>query len=216
MGPHRIPGWISSDRKLLVLGKWLPLSGDPRAWRRDVLSKLPGARSGSGRLVIHDFADLQCAFCKKRTAAVEEYLRSHPALGATVEFHFFPLYQGHPWSVVSASAGKCLSSSIGADTFFLYAHGVFERQEALDADTVRSFAGDVAASAGSREKWDRCMAAKEGEKKALRDLEAGFELGVRATPTFFVDGTMVSGDDGVLERFLEQMAAAAGPVRKGP
>ena len=30
MGPHRISGWISSDRRLLILGKWLPLSGDSR------------------------------------------------------------------------------------------------------------------------------------------------------------------------------------------
>lgn len=205
IGPYGQDLLVSTDHTLLLLGKFVPAGSDPIALRRQWLSSRKGPRRDMKKVTVHEFADLECAFCRKRTRALEEFLAGNPAIDATIEFHNFPLYVDHKWSPFAAADGVCLAE-IGSDVFYRYQKLVFDKQETMNQEAARGLAADIVSEIGAAKKFEDCAGSRLGSARVLKDLETGEAIGVRSTPTFIVDGVLISGEEDLIEDWLRAKA----------
>ncbi len=101
--------FISKDLKHAIAGDILPFGADPFAQERAELAKGAfGASSGpaNAKLLIVEFADLECPACKEAAPVMEKLRNDFPQ--ARFVFQSFPLVQ-HPWAVRAASYLDCLA-----------------------------------------------------------------------------------------------------------
>jgi protein-disulfide isomerase len=228
-GHYDIGGFASADDGALLLAG--------RAWdrkrsiaeQRKEAIKLAGTPSqgpADATVTIVEYSDMQCGFCKKRTADWEPLLAK---LGSSLKirryFKSFPLVNDHPWAFRASAAGRCFFEKDPA-LFLRWKSNIYSRQEALTISDVDVFAVDFAAANDLSDPWfKKCYLAEGTTSRVLADLTEGFALRVRATPTYFIDGVAVSWfADGLMEDFLRQTylkgsggaaAKAAPPLKKG-
>lgn len=131
-----------------------------------------------------EFTDLECPACRSFHRAVSEVSAEFPgAVGMT--FVHFPL-EMHRFALPAARAMECADSFGAASTFVdvVFAHqdslgligwGELARRAGI-ADTSR-----IAICANSAARFDRID----------RGIEVGGRLGVNATPTVYLDGTLL-------------------------
>lgn len=131
------------------------------------------------------FAEYQCFFCNKVADTVDQLVEAYPGK-IRVVFKDFPL-QNHGRAVPAAVAAHCAGDQ---DKYWPYNRLLLDNQGALeDADLVgyaRQLSLDVDA-------FNECADTRKYEQRVYDAMEQGRELGVQATPTFFVNGLLLSG-----------------------
>jgi protein-disulfide isomerase len=146
----------------------------------------------SASVLIVEFADFDCPVCRKAHQTMKEIERRYPGRVRTV-FRHFPL-SIHPRARLLASFAQCASSppvlSVMRDTLFSLAPGVGR------SDLVRALAES---SNSDTSTISRCVDDPKTLAAISRDSIAGVALGVRGTPTFIVNSTVVSGFPGATE-----------------
>jgi protein-disulfide isomerase len=141
-------------------------------------------------VTIVEFADFQCPFCRLGEVTMA---RLRAAYGpdtlrivwknAPLDFHD----QAHP----TAEAGVAVFTLKGVDAFWKFHHSVFAAQADLGLDHSVQWAHEAGV-----EDTTMLRAALLEHKFAATvdaDLAEGQQLGVRGTPTFFVNGVQVVG-----------------------
>jgi len=114
-------------------------------------------------------------------------------IGEEVRFVFrnFPLGERHPHAWAAAEAAESVAARGGEDAFWTMHDLLFENQDALQQDDLIEFAAaagvDPIAVAND-------LASGENRERVQRDVTSGRRSGVRATPTFFVNGRRFEGD----------------------
>jgi protein-disulfide isomerase len=170
-------------------------------------------------VTVVEFSDLSCPYCADfhrdvRAPLVEEFVASGQVRWITVGY-VSGLY---PNSLVAAQAAECAGAQ-GA--FEPYVAGVYERRERWVRAGRREALGvlrdlavrldlDVAT-------WNACRNDTETRNRIRRVNGLATEVGVRGTPTWFVDGFPVMGalPLGYARRFIVERLS--GPLREeGP
>jgi protein-disulfide isomerase len=216
-GAYEIAGFVTADDgALLIAGK---------AWdrrrsfvdQRKELIKLAGtpfSGPADATVTIVEYSDMQCGFCKKRTADWEPLLTK---LGSSLKirryFKSFPLVNDHPWAFRASAAGRCFFEKDPA-LFFSWKSNVYSRQETLTVADVDTFALDYATANDLPEEWFKGCYLKDSTcARILTDLTEGFAIRVRATPTYIIDGVAVSWySDSVMEDYLRQTYLKGAPI----
>ncbi|HTL11436.1 MAG TPA: DsbA family protein, partial [Bdellovibrionota bacterium] len=139
------------------------------------------------KVTIVEYSDYQCPFCARAASTVEEIKKKY---GDKVKLAFrnFPLPM-HREARPAAEAAMCVFEQ-GAKNFWKFHTIVFEHQQALDDASLEKYAKDAGAD---DKKFKECYAAKKYSKQIEEDMAYGEKLGVRSTPTFFINGELVSG-----------------------
>lgn len=219
-GQYEIGGFVSADDGALLIAG--------RAWdrkrsfadQRKELIKLAGTpMQGPADATVNvvEYSDMQCGFCKKRTADWEPLLEK---LGKSLKirryFKSFPLVNDHPWAFRASAAGRCFFEKDPA-LFFSWKSNVYSRQETLTVSDVDIFALDFTLSNDLPEEWFKGCYLKDSTcGRILADLAEGFALRVRATPTYIIDGVAVSWyADGIMEDYLRQTYLKGGGAVSG-
>ena len=157
-------------------------------------------------VTIVEFADFQCPFCRKAEATLQEVLKKY---NGRVKFAYrdFPLSQIHDHAEMAAEASRC---ALAQGKFWEMHDAMFADGAKLDdAALVKS----AAAVGMDRNSFESCL--KSGKYRAVvqQDIEAASQVGVEATPTFFINGEALNGARSEAE-FVEiidrQLAAASG------
>lgn len=149
------------------------------AWE-EILAHGRTIRSG-GAIVVAQFGDFECPFCKRFAEALRALPDSTRSL-VTEVFINFPL-SIHPQAFPSALALECAPT--GARSAAVHDR-LFERQ-----DSVSRFGPDVVLEAGglsSNESHNACIRSEETRAKVESAVALGRRLGVVATPTVYVNG----------------------------
>lgn len=209
-GEYEVGGYVKADDgALLMLG---------RAWERKRpiveqrlamlnVKETPFDGPADARVTIVEFSDMQCSYCKKRTADWEPLL-AKLAGQLTIKryFKFFPLTTEHPWAFRAASAGLCLFQERGSSIFLRFKKYVYSQQETMTVPGMDMFALDFAgANEVPAESFKGCYLKDRSNQRILNDLTEGFALRVRATPTYFIDGVPVSWfSDELMEEYLRR------------
>ena len=154
-----------------------PVRGDPNA---DVTV-----------MVFEDYACPHCAHYE--TEVAPRVVRNYTAPGKIrYEHHDFPIPVSKEWSYAGANAARAVQSAVGDAAFFAYTHTLFANQQAYVGQGGRGYdyLGTAAQSAGASAR-DVVRAAKGGEYDPVlnADRQRGLKLGLRATPTVYVNGS---------------------------
>jgi protein-disulfide isomerase len=136
---------------------------------------------------IVEFSDFQCPFCARGADVVHELKKKY---GSKLHFSFkqFPLPM-HKDARGAAEAAMCVNEQ-GADKFFKFHDMAFKNQDKLDSANLEKFAKDAGANV---DKYKECVSAKKYSDAVQKDMDYGEKIGVKSTPTFFVNGQLVSG-----------------------
>lgn len=139
-------------------------------------------------VVVVEFLDFQCPFCKLAEPVVNQVLRS-PAYAGKVRFVFrhFPLLDIHPNAVDAARAAECAHRQ---GKFAAMRELLFANQTRLSqADLLR-----YAALAGlAAVPFTACLGSDESYAAVERDWQDGLALGVKGTPTYFIGDQKIEG-----------------------
>ena len=135
------------------------------------------------QLTLVEYGDFECPNCKQATPVVK-LLLSHFSDRLRFVYRHFPLQEVHPLALNAALAAECA----GAQERFWPMHDLlYEVQPALKADQLRAYAQrlELDMNRFSAEMSDTVFLQRIREHQ-----EGGAKSGVRATPTFFINGKL--------------------------
>ncbi len=148
----------------------------------------PFAGKKDAVVTVVEFSDFQCPYCSKAAETVSQ-LKKKYGNKIKLAFKHFPLPM-HPNAKGAAEASMCVHDQ-NADKFWSYHDLLFKNQGSLgDQASLQKFAKDSGVDA---KKFEECMKSKKFAGYVQKDLEYGEKLGVRSTPTFFINGQLLQG-----------------------
>jgi len=159
-----------------------------------------GASRGDAKapVVIVEFSDFQCPYCKRAEPTVKKVLEEYAGKVRLV-YREFPL-SGHPDAPKASEAALCA----GDQGKYWEMHGkLFEQQTELAVPSLKEYARGLGLDG---DKFDKCLDGGEKTKEVAMHQEAGQKVGVSGTPAFFVNGRPLSGAV-PFERFKEVIDA---------
>jgi protein-disulfide isomerase/uncharacterized membrane protein len=156
----------------------------------------PAQGNPQARVTIVEFSDFQCPYCKNAHRTLKNIFR-HYGENIRIVFKHFPLDRRcnllinrtiHENACGAAIAAICAEEQ---GKFFEYVDMLFEHQEDLREENLINLAEKLNLH---MEKFNACLK-EPGERiqTIVTDVNQGFELGVRSTPTLFINGKMIKG-----------------------
>lgn len=148
-----------------------------------------GHREGNPEapVTIIEFADFQCPYCKRARAELDDVLAAHGDLVSIVYRHY-PIASIHPHAVDAALAAECGGAQ---GRFHELKRALYSHQDSIGNASWRWF-GRLAAIP-NMETFEACIAGQDFLETVEGDTRLADSLGVRATPTFVVNGRMFDG-----------------------
>lgn len=218
LGSRRVPFVVTRDGRYLAQGSLADLDVDPyvETMRRIRTDGRParGAAAAPATLVV--YLDFQCPFSARAWRTLLEGLLPRYGNRLRLVFKNFPLADVHPWAEAAAAAAECAYAADEA-LYFALAEAFFAAQETLTAESIGAFVRDrVEAAAGAAAPAVlACSADGSGLARARADAEEGAGLGVRSTPTMFLNGRKLEGAR-PLEDLVTAVDAALAPATTEP
>ncbi len=147
------------------------------------------------KVVLVEFADLECGFCKRASAELKRVIDSY---GDRVLFVFkhYPLdpacnpsakNRRHPSACEAALAARCAQEQ---GKFWSFHDLAYKNQHQLGAANLRQYAQQVGVELG---KFDSCLAHRQPLQQIQSDGELGGLLAVKGTPRMYIDGNLYRG-----------------------
>lgn len=142
-------------------------------------------------LQIIEYSDFQCPACQMAQSELSALFKEFPEKIRLIYQHF-PL-ESHPWSPLAHHSAECAAEQ---DRFWgfhdrLYAtQSIWSKSPTLPLETFMGYAKDEGLDL---DRFSRCLADERVDAKILVEKSAGLGLGVRSTPSFFVNGKLVLG-----------------------
>ncbi|MFC1690606.1 DsbA family protein [Nanoarchaeota archaeon] len=137
-------------------------------------------------VLVEEFSDFQCPFCKNGHAIVKQLLQIYGD-DINVVFKHFPLSQMHPDAQLAAEATECARDQA---KFWEMHDMLFANQYDLSRNNLKRYADSVGLD---RQQFDKCLDSREKKDIVLADLNEGISRGVQGTPTFMVNGKPIPG-----------------------
>jgi protein-disulfide isomerase len=153
-------------------------------------------------VTIVEYGDFECPNCKQAAPAAALLLKRFAGRICLVYRHF-PLAEVHPHALIAAES----SEAAGAQGKFWEMHDLlFEHQRDLTLPRLRELAEELGLDA---RRFATDLRDHVHMPRVRSDEARGRAVGVRSTPTFFVNGTICDVSFGVqeLERTVEKALA---------
>lgn len=139
------------------------------------------------KVTIVEFSDFQCPFCAKGAAIMEEVVKKY-GNKVKVAYKNYPL-PFHQQARPASMAALCAGDQSEAKFWDMYKR-MFDDQQGLSKSGLEEKAK---ASGLNMDTFKECMAEEKFAAQIDQDMKEGQDLGVKSTPTFFVNGIMVTG-----------------------
>lgn len=136
-------------------------------------------------IVMVEFSDYQCPYCKRAEATVTKVLEEYGDKIRLV-FRDYPL-AFHDRGVPAAVAARCAGKQ---DKYWEYHDNLTKINGNLSDDDLRKRAQDIQLD---MEAFTACYDSNEIEPVVQASMEEAAALGVTGTPTFFINGRMLVG-----------------------
>lgn len=153
-----------------------------------ITEKDPSWGNKNAKVTIVEFSDFQCPFCGK-AAKVMEKVKDHYGKKVRVVYKNFPL-PFHPNAKGAALASLCANDQ-GSSYFWRMYKTLFDNQKSLDAISLNKYAKNLGLN---MQKFEKCVKQKQFKSKLDDDMkQAGEDLAIKSTPTFYINGQLVNG-----------------------
>lgn len=189
----QIPILVSGDRKTIMVGKLENLNRDPAAETSGKISleNVPLKGDPKAGVTVVEYSDFQCGYCARAASQVADFLKDYEG---KVRFFYkqFPL-SFHKWAEEASIASLCVYDQSN-EKFWKIHDAIFEKQSEIKvADAKDTLAGMVRKLGVDMKKYDECVKSEEAKRRVASDMKEGQSIGVSGTPTFVVDGFVISG-----------------------
>ena len=151
-----------------------------------VLARNNNVNLGKGEITVVQFADFECPFSAKEYSVFRELALKYQDKVKFV-FRQLPLNEIHQSANVAALASLCAQDQ---GKFWAMHDKLFQNNAKLGNDDVLRYAEQVGVD---KNKFILCMEKKKYQKQINQDVADGAALGVRGTPTFFINGQKIEG-----------------------
>ena len=138
-------------------------------------------------VTIVEFSDFQCPFCSRAAETVNEIKKKY-AGKVKIAFRHFPLPM-HKDARPAAEVSMCVNEQ-GTDKFWKFHDIAFKNQDKLGAAELEKYAKEAGADPA---KVKECVTAKKYASFVQKEMEYGEKVGVKSTPTFFINGEIIAG-----------------------
>lgn len=139
-------------------------------------------------VTIVEFSEFQCPYCGKYfRESYPKIIKKYVDTGKVkYVFRDFPL-DFHPNAQKAAEAAECAGEQ---NKYYEMHDYLFENQDYLEIENLIGYAKDLKLDTA---KFNDCLDSKKMEAEVKEDLADGKKYGVSGTPTFFINGKMLSG-----------------------
>lgn len=148
------------------------------------------------KVEVVEFSDFQCPFCSRATSILKD-IKSKYGSKVKITFKQYPL-PFHNQAKTAAVASLCANEQ-GMAKFWKMHDEMFANQAKLSKKDLKATAKKIGLDT---KKFDTCLDTNKYLAQVEQDIKYGSENGVKSTPTFFVNGQLISGAQG-LEVFSE-------------
>ena len=152
----------------------------------EVAATDPSVGSNSATVTIVEFADFQCPYCG-RVAPTMKKVRDTYGDKVRIVWKDFPLTQIHPQAFKASEAAHCAGEQ---GKYWEYHDRLFADQQALMPDDLKKTASAIGLDAT---KFGSCLDTSKFSERVRDGVAEGTRLGVNSTPTFYVNGRLLSG-----------------------
>jgi len=161
-------------------------------------------------VAIINFSDFQCPFCQKFHKDSELAIREKYVKAGKVKMVFRAMTFLGQESVWAAEADECAKDQGKFWEYhdYLFDHWNGENQGAFSKDNLKKFAADLKLSTKD---FNTCFDGEKYKDAVANKQKEAQALGVRATPTIFVQDKMIQGAF-PLSSFEEEISKALGGV----
>ncbi|MBI2683267.1 MAG: thioredoxin domain-containing protein [Acidobacteriales bacterium] len=187
--------YASKDGQKIIRGLAFDVNQNPFKPQLDKLhtQNEPSFGTPGAPVVLVVFSDFECPYCKEEAKVLRTNLLSTYPKEVRLYFKNFPLTQLHPWAKPAAIAGRCVYQQ-KPDAFWLYHDWIFEHQGEITQQNLSAKIADFIKGKEIDElQLNRCMETKATEADVDRSMKEGQALAVTATPTVFVNGRQLPG-----------------------
>lgn len=180
---------------LLGLGSGYLLWGrsEPQAQQQSVrrykvpVDDDPSIGPANAPITIIEFSDYECPYCRRWHLEVFSRLRQEYPTQVRLVYRDFPLTSIHPNAAPAAEAANCANEQ-GA--YWAFNEKLFSGQYGLSPAAYQRYASELNLDTA---RFEQCLNSGRYRAEVQADLDYAVNLGVRSTPTFFVNGIPVVG-----------------------
>jgi protein-disulfide isomerase len=163
-------------------------------------------------VTIVEFSDYQCPFCARSEPLIKDALSVYPNQTRLVYKHF-PLSAIHPQALPAAIAAAAAQKQ---GKFWEMHEKLFANQRGLAPEQINEYAHQIGLD---MKRFEADMQSDEVKATVQEDIQLGQRVGVRGTPTIFVNGKVLQNRS--LEGFKQLIDpilrdAAAGQPASNP
>ena len=151
------------------------------------VGEAPVFGKSSAPVTIVEYSDFQCPFCSRGAETVNEVKKKY-GNKVRIAFKHFPLPMHHD-AKPAAEASMCVNEQ-GSNQFWKFHDLAFKNQDKLDQASLEKYAKESGADV---KKYGECVKSGKYSDYVTKDMENGEKIGVKSTPTFFVNGQILSG-----------------------
>lgn len=194
----RIEDFLKKEKTQGAIDQWLAMKtkespvevyiDEPNRPVKNVeVGDAPFMGGADAKVTIVEFSDFQCPFCKKGADLMNDLKKAY-GNKIKVAFKNFPL-PFHNHAKKAAEAAMC-AESMKKGSFWKMHDKMFADQTGLAMDGLVAKAKSIGLS---EEEFKSCLTSGKFSAAVQKDIAQGKSVGVKSTPTFFVNGQLVNG-----------------------
>jgi protein-disulfide isomerase len=153
--------------------------------RFEVAATGPALGPDDAPVTIVEFSDYQCPFCGRVEPTIKELLARYPTQIRVVYRHL-PL-SFHPLARGASEAAACADDQ---ERFWAFHDLLFENQKNLEREDLLDHAETLDLDLAL---FEACLDDPATAARVQQDFDAARSLGATATPSFFINGIMLTG-----------------------
>lgn len=191
--------------KLREAAKVKILVAEPEAPKLTVTTEgQPTWGNAKAPVTIVEFSDFQCPFCARAVPTIDRIKQEYGPDKVRLVFHHLPL-PNHNRALPASLAASCANEQ---GKFWEMHNMLFENQAKLEDSDLKEYAKKLELDAA---KFAECYDKKAHIEKIEMSKKEGEKVGISATPSFVINGTLLQGAQ-PFERFKEKIDRA---LKKG-
>ena len=138
-------------------------------------------------ITIIEFSDYECPYCRRFHIEVFPLLLANYGEQIRFVFRDFPLSSMHVNAISAAQAANCAGEQ---DKYWEYQDVMFSWAYGLGETAYLQYAQDIDLD---ESEFTECLESGRYEEEIMADYQFAAQLGIRSTPTFFVNGIPLVG-----------------------
>jgi protein-disulfide isomerase len=159
----------------------------PPVFRAEVSTEgAPFRGPATAPVTIVEFQDFHCPFCERVQPTLAQVVGRY---GERIKLVYrdFPIDELHPQARKAHEAARCANDQ---GKFWPYHDVLFARPKQAGPEDLKTYAREAGLDV---ESFERCVTARTYQAAVQKDVDEGIRAGVTGTPTFFINGRLVSG-----------------------